>query len=304
MAYLQRLNTAIFSARAHEDIAAVTAVLDAAGLPTPRLVPTRAGRLWAGSDDSVWRCLTPVGDRTLVRLEEPRHAASAGRLVGRFHRAVADLDWDFRSVRPGAHDTPAHMATLRAALDEGRTHRLFGAVEALAADIGEGWAAWSGPTVLPRRVIHGDLKISNVRFAGDEAYALIDLDTLAMGTLDVEMGDALRSWCNRATEDDDEAHFDLDLFEAALTGWAEGVGDAASDAEWAAIVPGLERICWELAARFAADALRESYFGWDAERFVAAGEHNLVRARGQASLAAAVGARREECVAAVKRARR
>ena len=41
----------------------------------------------------------------------------------------------------------------------------------------------------------------------------------------------------------------------------------------------------ELAARFAADALAESYFGWDSERFGSAGEHNHVRARSQLGLA-------------------
>jgi hypothetical protein len=40
----------------------------------------------------------------------------------------------------------------------------------------------------------------------------------------------------------------------------------------------------ELAAPFAEDALRESYFGWDATRFPGRGEHNLHRARGQWSL--------------------
>ena len=34
----------------------------------------------------------------------------------------------------------------------------------------------------------------------------------------------------------------------------------------------------------AADAIFESYFGWDRARFPAAGEHNLLRARGQFAL--------------------
>ena len=47
---------------------------------------------------------------------------------------------------------------------------------------------------------------------------------------------------------------------------------------------GVEWVSLELAARFAADALAESYFGWNAARFPGRGEHNLVRARGQWSL--------------------
>ena len=54
--------------------------------------------------------------------------------------------------------------------------------------------------------------------------------------------------------------------------------------ERASLALGLERVSLELAARFATDALCESYFGWDPERFPSAGEHDRVRARGQLSL--------------------
>lgn len=288
---LQRLNTRIFTPAVHEDIAAVTAHLAARGLPTPRLVPTRAGALWAEVESGVWRVLTPVGERTAHKLATPAEARAAGALVGRFHAAVADLEWRFRHVRPGAHDTEAHLAGLVAALDAHPQHRLRDAVGPVADAILAGQAAWRGPRDLPERVIHGDLKVSNLRWTGAEATALIDLDTLARGTLDVELGDALRSWCNPASEDAAAARFDLDLFGAAMAGWAEA--GRATEAEWAGIVPGLERIALELAARFARDALEERYFGWD-PRHGTAGDHNLLRARGQLSLAQAVAAARGE----------
>ncbi len=40
------------------------------------------------------------------------------------------------------------------------------------------------------------------------------------------------------------------------------------------------------------DALEESYFGWDAERFPARGEHNAARAEGQWQLYEAIRATR------------
>ena len=156
------------------------------------------------------------------------------------------------------------MAGLQEALRTHGGHRLFHKVEPLAAQILAGWDATPRVEGLPRRVIHGDLKVSNLRFSGDEAVAIIDLDTCAYGTIDAELGDALRSWCNRASEDD-APRFDVAFLEAALRGYAQGAA-GLSDSEWAAIVPGLERICWELSARFCRDALEERYFGWD-ERF-------------------------------------
>lgn len=303
IAILQQLNTRIFRAVVHEDIDAVTRHLTAKGLATPSLIRTRSGDLWFEDDaGQVWRCQTPVGDRSIDKLVDPADAAAAGGLVARFHAATRDLSWSFRMVRPGAHDTEAHFETLTKALATHREHRLFDEVAALADTLRALWAAWDGPGGLPTRVIHGDLKVSNIRFQGKEALALIDLDTLARSTLDVELGDALRSWCNPAAEDADAPRFDLAIFEAALRGYAaSAVG--VSDVEWSGIVPGLSRITTELAARFAADALNESYFGWDAS-FGTRGRHNLVRACNQATLARDIAKQRlsaERIIAACAR---
>ena len=46
----------------------------------------------------------------------------------------------------------------------------------------------------------------------------------------------------------------------------------------------------ELAARFCADALRESYFGWNRARYESASAHNQARVHGQLLLAAGIRA--------------
>jgi Ser/Thr protein kinase RdoA (MazF antagonist) len=283
---LQRLNTEIFVPAVHEDIEAITTHLAARGLTTPVLMRTRSGDLWHTDDrGGAWRCLTWVGDSTVHKLTDAQRARSAGELVARFHAAVSDLHWDFRSVRPGAHDTDKHLDALRSALATHSGHRLYEEVAPLADRVFARWQRWKGPRELPQRIIHGDLKISNVRFAGTRAISLIDLDTLQWGTLDAELGDAFRSWCNPASEDAARARFDLGLFDAAIQGYALGArAHGPSEEEWASIVPGIERISLELAARFARDALEEAYFGWD-KRHGTAGDHNLLRARGQLDLA-------------------
>lgn len=301
VAVLQRLNTDIFVPEVHHDIEAVTAHLAAHGLETPRLIPTRAGALWTETPDGAFRALTLVGDRTVDTIDHPDLAEEAARLVGQVHRALADLDVRFRSVRPGVHDTDAHQRTLVVAVAECPEHRLARPVAALAREVGERWARWDGPRHLPTRIIHGDLKISNVRFQGRRAVALIDLDTWQHGTLDAELGDAMRSWCNTGGEDQSEGHVDVDVFAAAMRGYRAGAGDGVTDAEWAGMAPGLERIALELAMRFAADALRESYFGFDPA--IGRGEHNLLRAQGQLALARAARTARPDLDEAVRRAR-
>ena len=138
---------------------------------------------------------------------------------------------------------------------------------------------------LPLRACHGDLKISNLMFRGGRGLCLIDLDTMGRQRWPFEMGDALRSWCNRKGEDAREAAIDEELFAAAVAGYfAAAKAGCPSPEERACLVEGLADICLELTARFLADALDERYFGFDATRFPAAGEHNLLRAQGQWAL--------------------
>jgi hypothetical protein len=106
---------------------------------------------------------------------------------------------------------------------------------------------------------------------------LIDLDTLALMQWPLEMGDALRSWCNPNREDESAPYLDLALLSGAVEGYRETAGGLISQEEWEALLPGLSRICLELSARFLADALNESYFAWDTRRYPGRGEHNLAR---------------------------
>ncbi len=291
---LQRLNTGIFRPTVHADIEVITGRLSAAGIPTPRLARTTSGNLWyEASDGSVWRVLSTVGNRTIARPADATvdELRSAAQLLARVHAALVGHTAPFAFERPGAHDTDAHVAAMVRAADAASGHRLADAVRPLAASIAEGWARWDGPKTLPKRVIHGDLKISNVRFDGDRAVALIDLDTWQWGTLDVEWGDALRSWCNVAGEDAPQPQPDGGRAIAALRAYTAAAPDALADEARRGGLPGMERIAWELASRFARDVVEECYFGFD-PRFGGRGEHNLIRARSQAALASEVASAR------------
>jgi Ser/Thr protein kinase RdoA (MazF antagonist) len=237
--------------------------------------------------------MTWVHGRTVHRLIEPAMASEAGRLVARWHRATEDLERTFSHIRPGAHDTEAHVTRLREALETWPAHRLHPQVAALADGLLAAWQMWEGDLEGAARVVHGDLKISNLLFdpAGG-GLCLLDFDTLSMQPLEVELGDAARSWCNPRGEDVEEAELDVDLFDAAFSSYLQEHALPADGRR--AIVATLERICLELSARFAADALSESYFGWDPRVAPTRGDHNLLRARGQASLARSVARRRLE----------
>lgn len=282
---LQKLHP-VFAGEVNEDIDRITRFLAERGQTTPRLVRTDAGAPYV-TEDGVWRVITFVPGRTFDRMT-PSRARAAGRLVGRFHRLVRDLDHTFGFTRPGAHDTAAHLAKLRGLVG---TERRF---DALANDVLSLADGLPSRTALPTQIVHGDLKASNLRFdaAGQEAIALLDLDTLAHGTVDIDLGDALRSWCNR-DEADPESSFDVPTFEAALRGWAEGGRGAFTVAEARAVVAGVETLAVELASRFAADVYEDRYFGFDATRFDGRRAHNLARTRGQLALARSIRRQRD-----------
>ncbi len=274
---VQRLNP-IFRPEVHDDIEAVTAHLAARGMVTPRLLRTDNGTLCATDDDgATWRVMNYVPGVTVHRVDSAARAHAAGALVGRFHAAVDDLDWDYHHVRPGAHDTELHMRRLDEAVRDGEAR-------ALADEILGAWSTWEGSLDLPLRHAHGDLKLSNLRFSIDgEGLCLLDLDTLSRQTLDVELGDAWRSWCNPVGEDAVEACFDLDVFAAAVVGYQSA--RPLSRAERRALGGAAERIALELSARFCRDVAEDRYFGWNADRFPSRAAHNLFRARGQFNLA-------------------
>lgn len=302
---LQRVSP-IFDPAIHENIEAVTRRLEREGLTTPRLVRTRGGHLFADlGAEGIWRLMTHVPGTVHDAVSDPAEAFAAGALVARFHAALADIDHTFVGVRRGVHDTAAHLRHLEEAVATLRGHRLHEEVARLAETILSAAAALEPlPVEIAPRPGHGDLKINNVVFREPpshraEAVCLIDLDTLAPLFLHHELGDAWRSWCNPAGEDAEETTFDAALFEAAVEGYAASAVLDITPEERHGLLLGVEWIPLELAARFAADALVESYFGWDPERFPGRGEHDLVRARGQMGVfraAVATRGRRERAL--------
>lgn len=299
---LQRLHP-VFTAAVNSNIARVTAHLARKGLLTPMLVPTREGAITVQRGAGIWRLMTWIDGRTYDALVDADQATAAGALLARFHLALADFTAPLVSERPPVHDFARHQSRLTAMLAAHGAHRLHAAAEAACTELSALHAELPEFARGPLRLVHGDPKISNLLFdaSGREALALIDLDTIARMPLALELGDALRSWCNPRGEDAREATFDMAYFDAALAGYAAVARAFVTADEIRALVPATLEIHLELAARFLADALDESYFGWDPRRYASRGDHNLARARGQLRAARAFGACLAEAETTVRR---
>lgn len=286
---LQRVNP-MFGGDTQLDIDAVTRHLESEGLTTTRLVPTADGALFTRAHEQIWRLLTYVDGETRLRAQSPDETREAGSLLARFHRALADFEGELRSTRGNVHDLDRHVGALDRALERHAAHPARRDVGALADEIATLVRRVPMLDKTVERVVHGDPKISNILFARDSgrALCLVDLDTLCRMPIAFELGDAFRSWCNTRDEDDPGASFSFALFEGAVTGYASAAAGFLEPAEQRDIPAGIAAITVELAARFCADALNESYFGWDPARFGSSSRHNQARTRAQLAIATQV----------------
>lgn len=293
---LQRLHPLLSKPGVLADYRAVTTHLAAHRFPAPVLVATTAGRDVVEYDTAIWRLITWVPGHTRQCVSGPAEAEQGARILGRFHRVIGDIAHVFESTHP-LHDTRGHMEGLRVAL-AGATPE----IGALAREVLDALPPLLLPSDLPRRVVHGDPKISNIRFEGERATGWVDLDTCMPHSVLVDLGDAVRSWCRDGAEDEAQC-FHLDRFEAILRGYA-AEGPTLARAEIDRLADAGRLITLELAGRFVRDAIEDHYFGWDAARYPSRRAHNLARARAMIHLAREMADRRAEVVDAVRRAYR
>ena len=286
----QQINK-VFSPHIQDNIELVSIRLREKGLEAPRLLETIKGALFAElPDGSRWRLMEKIPGVSFRRCESVEQALSAAEYVARFHNALSDFEGDLSPIGFPFHDMSGHMKDLQENLVTYEDHAFHSQVLDLAKRIEVEVDRLGPPPDLPKRVIHGDLKFNNFLFEEQEeggipkARALIDLDTLAKLPLYFDLGDAWRSWCNRSSEGELQADLDLGRFKASAEGYLSNIEFELSREERTSLTDALERLSLELCSRFAADALAESHWSWDAERFASCGEHNWARACGQWSL--------------------
>ena len=137
---------------------------------------------------------------------------------------------------------------------------------------------------IPYRVSHNDPKLSNVLFDKQKntPICMIDLDTMMPGSGLFDVGDAIRSIANMASEDDKDIHdvkFSTELYTEFVNGYLKGMGDKLTQKEKALIPMSVWVITMELGIRFLKDHIDKNvYFKTDYDG------QNIERARIQFAL--------------------
>lgn len=281
MFVLQRMHT-LFTPLLMEDIERVTDVLASKGILTQRVIRTPNNERFVREGGAWWRALTYLPGTSVDAVSSATDITSAGVLLGAFHRALADFQESFSFTLAHYRDTRHYLKRM---LDTVKSRPSGAEFKAEAAYIERELALiLAAERALPVRVIHGDLKISNVLFdESGRAVALIDLDTVMRHSIIADVGDAVRSWCALGDEDTENLAFSRERFQSVLDGYT-AAAPFLTPKEHVALSWGAPLITLELAARFITDALEERYFVHRTDLYPSLHEQNRNRALNQLSL--------------------
>jgi Ser/Thr protein kinase RdoA (MazF antagonist) len=295
---LQRVNSAVFPApeRIIDNLALLQSMAGDhphIGVRLPALIAAADGKPFVRDPHGgIWRLMRRIEpSRILTAVQTARQAAEIGRALGRFHRLGAEIDAQrFHVTLPGFHHTPSYLAALEETL-AGIGQTAGDCPDALAFIAERRSLANALDDAVRRgltapRLIHGDPKLDNLLFdaEGERALCLIDLDTVQPGLIHHDIGDCLRSCCNRRGEAADARQkvcFDLEVCAGILAAYADQVRDLLGSAEIELIYAAIRLIPFELGIRFLTDHLR-------GDRYFRVGAHgeNLHKARVQFALVA------------------
>jgi len=175
---------------------------------TAQSVRTLHGELFhRDPEGDYWRAQTYLAGTPCRALSGTEQVARAGRALALFHLLSADLDVaGLEDPLPGFHNLPGYMEEFERVLTH---HRLVMDEEydyclAVLDRVGPQMSVLEDAKqagILAIQPIHGDPKIDNFIFSGGgEADGMLDFDTVGAGLIHYDLGDCLRSCCNRAGE--------------------------------------------------------------------------------------------------------
>lgn len=234
------------------------------------LIPTLSGESSVRDEEyNLWRALSYIDNTISVeKVQTTLQASQTGWALGRFHKKLSGLKvQQLKIPLPGFHflssyldkydaltqpDTSSrNMQLCIKSIERNRTAAL--SLER-AADNGE----------ISTTIIHGDPKIGNILFdqKTGKAVSIIDLDTIGPGFFQHDIGDCLRSICNRGGESNlvSTTEFDMALCQATLKGYLGEAGKLLTAVDLEYIYDGIRAITFELGLRFFTDYLQGNVY--------------------------------------------
>ena len=283
--YILQEVSPIFDVTIHDDAWAVCSFIAPQGLTVPKLISTDDNKLYYNLDNKIFRALKYINGQSYHKIINLTMAEQSGLILGKFHKALLNFNYNYRSQRRQAGDFVFHANNLKQAIQEQNHHEYYARAYNLATNMINNMHNLIQNQTVTSRHIHGDPKISNILFDNNyHALALVDFDTLNKGGWSLEIADALRSWCNPNQEDILEAHVDLEIAKNALAGYGEIMKGLWSAQERVELINNMQAITLCLAMRYLTDVFYEKYWAYDTARFVRPADHNILRAQAMYNL--------------------
>ncbi len=269
----------------------------------PRIVKAKDAKDYVVDDNGeTWRLITRIlSAHAFDVAQSPEHALECGAALGHFHYLISDMSPQaIRDPLPGFHVTSGYMQDYDATLAKTGARELLGAsmeAKRLAKfieerrDLAHCLEKAQAAGELTKRMFHGDPKVNNIMIddVTGKGTAMIDLDTVSPGLVHIDFGDALRSICNPAGEEETnlaKVIFDEDLCTAFCKGYMREAGAFLTDADRAYLYDSIRLLPFELGLRFFQDYLNGNVYFKTTQP-----EQNLNRARVQFRLCESIEAR-------------
>lgn len=247
-----------------------------------------------------WNMMVFIDDsQTFERVTNKEIAYEGGKLFGRFLDMASDFDaTKLTEVIPNFHNMAFRFSQFEEALASASKERLEKAKE-LIEKVGELREEMfiiqhlKDKGEIPLRVTHNDTKISNALFDKDnKGLCVIDTDTVMPGIVHYDFGDAIRTICNTAAEDErdlDLVNFNLGYYKAYVQGFLEEIGDSLTPLEKQYLPLAAKTMVFIMALRFLTDYLNNDiYYKTEYP------EHNLNRSKNQFKLIDSLSGQFEE----------
>jgi Ser/Thr protein kinase RdoA (MazF antagonist) len=234
------------------------------------LIPTLSGeRSVRDKKHNLWRALSYIDNTVSVeKVQTTSQATQSGWALGQFHNKLSGLETKtFEIPLPGFHLLSSYLDKYDAlGQSVGNSKKMQLCIESIkcyrtaalslerAADIGK----------ISTTIIHGDPKIGNILFDRNtkKAVSIIDLDTVGPGFFQHDIGDCLRSICNKDGETNpaNTTEFDMTLCRATLEGYLGEAGKLLTAEDLEHIYDGIQAITFELGLRFFTDYLQGNIY--------------------------------------------
>jgi Ser/Thr protein kinase RdoA (MazF antagonist) len=234
-------------------------------LCAPELILTDDRRTFTQDKmENCWRCYTYIPHFPSQRTSKSQ-AFEGGKAIGEFQSMLTDLPGGkLRDTIPDFHNAKMRLENLHHALSSNLVNRVEQAIkelEKLSCREQEMLQVYflEQKGMIPVRITHNDTKFNNILFdENQKAVAIIDLDTVMNGSILYDFGDAVRTLCNTAAEDEadlSKVNFDLELFESFTSGYLSESLSFIQNIELEYLAFSCKLLTYIMAVRFLTDFL-------------------------------------------------